>query len=136
LDKDRWTYLAVQAYTKGLVSFDSAERSDDRWQLREEILLSEVERSLLAKLHEMVHLAESSAAQYISQSAFDHHYGAAKKQYQAFSKLMYPFGTDNAALGQNTIEALTKLWVQEFGDPDSPEVHETIMAMRKGFSGE
>jgi hypothetical protein len=107
------------------VTFAKDEREDDRWRLREELLLGEVERDTLAKLHEMVHLAEISAAQYVSQNVFDHHYKAANKQYHAFCRLAYPYGTDEASVDERTIEALAELWRAEFGDPDSPEVEAT-----------
>lgn len=130
MDKDRWTYLAIRAYTRGLVTFKSDEREDDRWKLREELLLSEVERDVLAKLHEVVHLAEVSAAQYVSQEVFEHHYRAANKQYHSFSVLTYPFATDDKPIDQQTITALTDLWIKEFGDPDSPEVQKTCDYLR------
>ena len=107
------------------MTFIGDEQEDDRWQLREEILLGEVERDTLAKLHEMVHLAETSAAQYVTQAVFEHHYKAANKQYHAFCQLVYPYGTDEKSLDEKTIEELTELWCKEFGDPDSPEVEET-----------
>ena len=130
MDGDRWSYLAVRAYTKGLVRFTEDEQQDCRWRLREEILLAEVEREVLAKLHEVVHLAESSAAQYVSQSVFDHHYDAAKQQYHSFSQLMYPFGTDEKSVDQATFDTLSELWVREFGDPESDAVKDTIEALR------
>ena len=130
MDRDRWSYLAVRAYTKGLVRFTEDERRDVRWRLREEILLAEVERELLAKLHEVVHLAESSAAQYVSQSVFDHHYDAAKQQYHSFSQLMYPFGTDDRPIDKAVFDTLSELWVREFGDPDDDGVQATIEALR------
>ena len=132
MDGDRWTYLAVRAYSKGLVTFAEEERQEERWRLREEILLSEVEREVLAKLHEVVHLAESSAAQYVSQSTFDHHYTAAKKQYHALSRLVYPFGTDERPIDQQTVDSLKALWVQEFGDPDGESVKRAIEELRSG----
>lgn len=125
MDKDRWSFLAVRAYTKGLLSFSTAEQDDCRWQLREEILLAEVERDTLAKLHEMLHMAEASAAQYVDQSVFDHHYKAAKTQYHEFSKLMYPFGTDSRPIDKQLTETLRDIWLREFGDPDSDAVKRT-----------
>jgi hypothetical protein len=130
LDRDRWSYLAVRAYSKGLVTFEEDERRDVRWQLREEILLSEVERDVLAKLHEMVHLAEASAAQYVDQGVFDHHYKAANKQYRAFSKLTYPFGADVKDIEQGLVDDLVAAWMQEYGDPDSDKVNATIRALK------
>ena len=126
MDKDRWSYLAVRAYARGLLTLSQQEQIDDRWQLREEILLAEVERESLAKLHEMVHLAETSAAQYVDQNVFDHHYKAARKQYHAFSKLMYPFGTDDRPIDQQTFDTLRDAWLREFGDPDGEAVKRTI----------
>lgn len=134
MDKDRWTYLAVRAYSKGLVTFKEEEREDIRWRLREEILLSEIERETLAKLHEMVHLAETSAAQYDSGN-FDYHHKAANKQYHAYTKLMYPYGSGTKTVDQNTVEDLITRWKSKYGDPEGPEVKKTIEALKRMTDG-
>lgn len=126
MDRDRWAYLAIRAYAKGLLNFSHLEQEDDRWRLREEILLAEVEREALAKLHEMIHLAEVSAAQYTEHNTFEPHYKAAQKQYHAYSKLMYPFGTDDRSIDKKLVDDLTSMWVNAFGDPDGPAVQKTI----------
>lgn len=136
MDSDRWTYLAVRAYTKGLVTFKEEEREDIRWRLREEILLSEVEREVLAKLHEMVHLQEASASQYVDQTTFDHHHNAANKQYHSYAKLMYPYGTDAKTLDQKTVDELVTRWKEVYGDPDSPKVKRAIEAMTRLANGQ
>ena len=112
------------------MSFTEEEQTDSRWRLREEILLSEVERDILAKLHEMVHLAEVSAAQYVEQKVFEHHYKAANKQYHSFSRLVFPYGTDSKTADASTAEALFDIWKKEFGDPNSEEVKKTIELLK------
>jgi hypothetical protein len=113
------------------VTFAKEEREEERWRLREEILLGEVERDILAKLHEMVHLAETSAAQYVEQSIFEHHFHAAQAQYHSFSQLTYPFGTVKKQVDQETKEALIDMWKRAYGDPDDPEVRAGIDATIK-----
>lgn len=113
------------------MTFRKDEQEDDRWRLREEILLAEVERDNLTKLHDMLHTAESAAAQYVEQQIFDHHYKAAQKQYQAVSLLLLPYKTDEKPIDQQVIENLDELWRAEFGDPDGPDVQAAIEDLKR-----
>jgi len=141
LDKDRWSNLAVRAYAKGLVSLNEAERSDDRWKLREAVLLSEVEREALMQMHAMVHLEECSAAQYSGgNDIFKYYRDQAREQYAGFVKLAMPYSKVASGIAKSTMDTLADLWKETFGDPNDPEVAATIEkdieAMKQGNSGE
>lgn len=125
MNADRWAYLAVRAYTRGLLSFSSKDRVDPRWSLKEELLLDEVERDIREKLHTLVHLAEVSAAQYVDQKVFDHHHKAANQQYNELIKLVYPYSKAHD-IDKTVQEFLVDVWKKEFGDPESEAVQNTI----------
>lgn len=112
------------------MEFNETERQDDRWQLREEVLIAEVERESLAKLHELLHTAESSMAQYVEQKIFDHHYKEAQKQYHHVARLLYPYGTDTKAADERILDTLEKVWLAEYGDPNGEAMHRTLEYLR------
>jgi len=92
LESDRWSFLAVRAYYKGLLTFRESERKDDRWKLREELIMSEVERDVLLGLHSMLHAEDVGAAQYVAgNDVFRYYHERAKKQYASFADLAQPY---------------------------------------------
>ncbi|GAG25128.1 unnamed protein product, partial [marine sediment metagenome] len=116
----RWFHLAVRAFTKRYLAFSEVERQDERWRIREELLLAEVEREALGDMHRMLHRQETAAAQYEAGSdVFRYYYDRARQQYDAFVKLFLPY---MKVVSTKDLESLAALWKQVFGDPDDPEL--------------
>jgi len=128
LERDRWSFLAVRAYTRGLLKFTADERSDDRWRLKESIILSEVERDAVVQLNTMVHTAESAAAQYVSSDVFRHHHDKAVKVYGKVRHLLQPYA--HKSTGANAA-SLRDMWIKAFGDPNGEAVQKTIELLRR-----
>lgn len=124
MERDRWNYLAIQAYKRGLLSFQRSTKEDERWRLKEEILLGEVERDLSVELHKILHEAESSAAQYVSQKVFKHHYDRAEEQYNILRDLLRPYL--GKRVDTDDMRELIDAWEAEFGSLDDPEVQAEI----------
>jgi hypothetical protein len=116
---------------RGLLKFSADERGDDRWRLREAIILSEVERDSVVKLDMMVHVAESAAAQYVDSNVFKHHHDKATTVFHKVRAMLQPYKY-SAALSENLMDSLTQAWINEFGDPDGPAVHELIRKLENG----
>jgi len=131
LDRDRWAFLATRAYTKGLLSFNKEERGDDRWRLREAIILSEVERDTVVRLDTMVHAAESAAAQYVDSNVFKHHHDKAVSVYHKVRAMLQPYKYA-MEMERGTEETLRQTWIDAFGDPDGPEVQKAIEYLETG----
>ena len=120
MDSDRWSYLAVRAYAKGLLKFTSEERREERWRLREEILLGEVERDVTCELRRLLHNAEVSAAQYSAGgNVFSAHYKNAVVQYESYVKAVMPYKN---VQGSCDTTALVDLWSAVYGDMHDPTV--------------
>ncbi len=89
-----------------MIDFRRGSRGDDRWQLREEVLLGEIERSALISLRQTLHRGEVAVGNHEETG----------KQYTWLAKLLYPYGVNST---QATMEAvadkLMRVWVQEFG---------------------
>ena len=124
METDRWNYLAIRAYSSGLLTFRRSDRQDIRWQLKEAILLGEVERGINAKLHEIRHLAESNAAQYVDQPIFDYHFGRAQAEYECIAALLYPFVAKG--LDKGKVKSLIEAWESTYGNLESEETQEMI----------
>jgi len=121
LESDRWSYLAVRAYSKGLLTFKAIDRRDDRWKLREELILSELERDILLGIHRMLHAEDVAAAQYIAgNDVFRYYHERAKKQYASVASLEQPYDKRDYQFSdeKSTIDRMIDVWKQEFGDPD------------------
>lgn len=124
MERDRWSYLAIQAHKQGLLDFHRSHRLDERWRLKEELILGEVERDISAKLHEIIHLAEACAAQYVSASVFEHHYKRAAAEYDVIRGLLRPYVT--AASVRKDAAKYREIWEDAFGSLDDPEVQASI----------
>jgi len=72
----------------------------------------------------VLHEAESSAAQYVTQEVFNHHYERAEEQYNTIRNLLRPY------LGVRTstdkVASMITSWENEFGSMDDPEVKASI----------
>lgn len=128
MDSDRWSYLAVRAYTKGVLKLSSEERQDSRWRLREELLLGEVERDIVGELRQMLHRTEIAAAQYSAGgNIFKHHYEQATVHYVGYQKAMMPYDKSY----EFDSKALIRAWNEVYGDPETPEVAKQIAETEK-----
>jgi len=141
LDRDRWCYLAIRAYSRGLVTFTEEEKQDDRWKLREALMLGEVERDALISLHSMLHQQESAAAQYSGgNDIFKHYRDRAREQYVHFAKLALPYERHDNNLPQAGMDKLAEAWKELYGDPNDPEVaariEQAIQDVAKSAQGE
>jgi hypothetical protein len=112
-----------------LTKFAEDERQDDRWRLREELILSEVERDILGEFHRALHLQEALSAQYAAGSEIhNYYYERATKQYHAYANLMLPYDKHEPT---QSVQSLVNLWKQVYGDPDNPEVAAEIEKTKK-----
>jgi len=121
LARDRWSYLALQAQTKGLLQFDSKSRQDDRWKLKEALVLEVVERDNLAKLHELLHLSEVTAVGSAGGPNSKHHMDAADKQYKRIVELLCPYMDTSSTNSVCSEELLLSAWEEVYGKMDDPE---------------
>jgi hypothetical protein len=125
LDRDRWGRLAVKAYSDGVIDFASSHRSDDRWKLREALVLSEVERKELVELERMLHDEDVHAAQYIAgNSVFQYYWEQAQQRFNTTKRLRTPYLKQ--AQQQDDPDRVAKLWSDAFGDPNDPDVRADV----------
>jgi len=121
-----------------MLSFDSASRSDERWRLREALLLEILEREHLTSLHGLLHASEAAAAQYTNPAGFRHHTAAAERQYRQIAKLLCPYMRvdEQSAVNGSTVNRLMQAWEAAYGQMDDPKTQEaidkTIEALRNG----
>ena len=126
MESDRWSYLAVQAYKSGLLGFQRSDRTDERWRLKEEILLCEVERSIDATLHTLRHTAESTAAQHATAEIFNHYRDRAENEYLSIRNLMKPYAAKGATETPGDMSAVRQKWEDVFGSLDDPNTQAEI----------
>jgi len=110
---------------RGLLKFTEDEQKNDRWRLREAIVMSEVERDIVVQLDTMVHMSESAAAQYVDTNVFKHHHDKATNVYHKVRATLQPYRYAVEMSG-DTMNALEQAWIDAYGDPDGPEVQEMI----------
>jgi len=138
LETDRWSFLAVQAHKRGLLSFKEEDRQDDRWRALELLIFDEIERDYAIDLHRDLHHRESACAQYSAgEKVFDHHYNRARVHYKYAHNLSVPYDKMTETVVDNhSMESLIERWKARFGDPSDPEVkkriEKTVEAWRNG----
>ena len=126
MESDRWSYLAVQAYRSGLLGFQRSDRTDERWRLKEEIVLCEVERSIDASLHTLRHTAESTAAQHATAEIFNHYRDRAEKEYLSIRNLLKPYVGKVGLEPSEVMGDLKSKWEEAFGSLEDPKTQEEI----------
>jgi hypothetical protein len=106
---DRWSFLAVRAYATGFLTFKRADRQEERWKLKEEILLGELERDYLVDLNGMLHAEDVAAAQHVAgDEVFSYYHNQAKERYNQTRGLIRPYSS-----AKKEEESLAKQgWVQ------------------------
>ena len=113
----------MQAYRRKLLGFDAGSRKDDRWKLKETLLLSSVERDNLVELHKLVHLGS------LSPNKSD----KAKKHYYRIVELLCPYMDLDKGVELDA-DALMKAWEEVYGSLDDPEtqqgIEDTINSLR------
>jgi hypothetical protein len=99
-----------------------ADRLDSRWQVRESLILSQLETEAQQSLYLMLHIETSlmSAQQLKNASKFSQ---LSQEYYKQLIKLLMPYATDTLGVG---VKSLIDQWKAVFGDPDDPEVAERI----------
>lgn len=127
----------MQAHSQGILRFDSESRSDERWRLREALLLEILERENLTSLRKLLHASEIAAAQYTNPAGFKHHTAAAERQYRHITKLLCPYmQTKGDSVPETTVDRLMHAWEAEFGSMADPEtqrkIDRTIEALNNG----
>lgn len=109
----------------GLTKFTEAERQDDRWRLREALILQYVERSMVHELNQLVFLQDVAAAQYVAgNDTFSYYHKRAGNLYKLIAgklQTYMDYGSADADVAQNWLANAKNLWAQVWGDPDDPE---------------
>lgn len=109
----------------GLAKFTEDERQDDRWRLREALILQHVERSMVRELNQMLFFQDVAAAQYVAgDDTFSYYHKSASNLYKLIAgKLQtymdYGDMQETSALG--FLKTAKQLWAEAWGDPDDPE---------------
>ena len=118
MGRDRWSTLAVRAYTKKLIGFTEADRQDDRWKLREELIFSQLEHDARLRLRLALHLEAAIGAQHPAPNVSEHYRERVREHYQELIHLLMSYDISSTRLRQSLIED----WKRIFGDPEDPEV--------------
>jgi hypothetical protein len=107
-----------------LLHFTADERQEERWKLREELLLAEVERDIQVDLQQTLHLENVSAAQYSGgNDIFEYYWGKARERFIRYSNLVLPYSKHSTV---STAQTLREAWTAAWGDPNDPEVAASI----------
>ena len=125
---DRWSYLTLKAYTQGALTCSQDEHEDSRWRVREQLILEELDRSILVTLYDKLHRASCAAAQYDA-GTFEYHKEYADQHYNNMCRYLRPYVPVEVEDKQNTEELMAgykSVWEQTFGDMDNPETQAAI----------
>ena len=110
MEGDRWSFLAVQAYVQKILTFSAVERCEERWELREQILLEEIDRQRDIELRKLLYNGWMLSAQ--DQSAYD----SATNQYNHFYSLLLPYDGQVAQDKGNLFARMIEMHKLIFGD--------------------
>lgn len=131
MESDRWTFLTLRAYSSGRLDYSN--RLDDRWRLKEAIVLAEVERELHHEMHRLSYEGEIAAAQYVEQEIFDYHYEKSLEKFDTLEALLLPYADlkPRKLSREERVRQATELWESEFGKLDDPKVQEALRQMEE-----
>ena len=129
LERDREVALVVKAAASGAIDFREADFLDPRWWNRFHILIKEFERSQYRELHRLLHMQSCVFATTpdLSDDGYKSCMEGAVEAFDNIVDLLLPWREDmEARRNQDDIRSARELWVNQWGDPDDPEVAEKI----------
>ena len=95
-----------------VLKFSAEERAEERWELREEIILEELDRQRDIELRKLLYSGWMAVAQ--DQAAYD----SATTQYNHFYNLLLPYDGNIGADKISTMQQMVEMHKRLFGDKD------------------